>query len=367
MTAATAATIDSGPAAQPAPLAERLRAISPERAALTTRLLAAGDVLVRASGDTQLELRSNVAQQTPHTTTVELSHAHGRIQLVLGTESAAATIGDRTWHDFPGDARLLAWALAYEELVARLSDLLGTPLLPVHMSEAPGSSDAIWHWIEFRFAQGGRGECAGLIGLDRTTMESVATQADWRRSDGNQHTDRNELPLPCNLFLPAQHLRAVALRGLKAGDVLVLGRREAQLRTLRLRLDSSIASIDSRRAWLAAADAGGISLLRTLSSAELRNDAMTQQELSSEIGSADADIRDAIPIRVELLLDSLSMSLGELERISAGQIINLRQPVENAEVTLRVNGKPIGRGELVSLGDLLGIKITRIGDAIGLQ
>ncbi|MEP7042832.1 MAG: FliM/FliN family flagellar motor switch protein [Dokdonella sp.] len=370
MTAAFAT--DIGRAALPTTLAGRLPAISPERAAATTRLLAAGDVLIRNDDNSRLELRADVAQEPPPATTIELSHAHGRTSLILTAEHGSATIGDRTWHDFSGDARLLAWTLAYDALVARLSDLLGTPLLPVELQAAPQPSAAVWHWIEFRFTRGDHQECRGLLGLDRSTMATLTAATGWSRGgDGGLHIERDELPLPCHLELPPLVLPAATLRALNVDDVVLLGSRASITSTLRLCVDSDVAAIDTRFAWAAAIALGGIAITRALSPAEIRNDTMTTQNIppcpDEAGGVAATDVRDAIPVRVELVLDTLQLSLAELGRFSAGQILGLRQPVEGARVSLRANGKTFANGELVALGELLGVKLTRIGDDLGLQ
>lgn len=354
----------------PHPLGARLRAIPTERATATTRLLAAGDLLLLEDAGTRLELRSNVAQEAPHATTAELNHANGRIGLVLSAEQAGATIGDRSWHDFSGDARLLAWALAYEPLLARLSDLLGTPLLPVELRAAPDPKADVWHWVEFRYGRGERDECRGLLGLDRTTLDALAAAPGWRRADAGARIERDDVPLPCRLVLPVPDLPAATLRDLAEGDVVLLGSRMLATATLRLFADTGHAALDARHAWLAAAVAGGISITRPLSAAEFRNLAMSENVPEAPVAGADnsaADARDTIPVRVELLLDTLNLSLAELGRIGAGQILELRQPVEGARVELRANGKRFGNGELVSLGETLGVKVTRIGDDRGLQ
>lgn len=369
MTAAVTAELGVGSAPANAGLSQRLRTISPERAAVTTRLLGAGDRLLREDGDARLELRPNVAQQAPHATAVELSHAHGRISLILTGEHGSAAIGDRTWHDFAGDARLLAWALAYEHLLARLSDLLGTPLLPVELLPAPRAAADVWHWIEFRYTQGEQRQCEGLLGLDRATTEALAAANGWQRGGAaDSRIEHDDVPLPCSLTLPALFLPAATLRGLARDDVVLLGVRESILSALRLRTDTGRPSIDVRHAWIVAATHEGIAVSRALTQAELRNDTMSQDIPAAEpADDATPDIRDTIPIRVELVLDTLNLSLGELDRVGAGQILNLRQPVESASVTLRANGKVFGRGELVSLGEVLGVKVTRIGDDRGLQ
>ncbi len=370
MTADTAAQLDSA-AVIPGPLRDRLRTIPPERAEAATRLLASGDRLVRTDGPTRLELRADVAQHAPHATTAVLTHAHGRVQLILTSEQGSAAIGDRTWHDFTGETRLLAWSLAYETLLGQLVEVLGTPLLPVELLPAPPAPANVWHWAGFRF-DGDGSHCEGLLGLDRTTLDALASASGWDRDDGDAaaRTGRSGIPLPCRLRLPAQMLPAATVRALQVGDALLIGQRAAAITDLRLCADTGESGFDLRHAWAASASAEGMTITRDLTEAELRNETMSQDPPFEHDQLADedvADVRDAITVRVELLLDTLHLNLSEIDRIGAGQILNLAQPVEGARVTLRANGKAFGSGELVSLGELLGVKITRIGDVRGFQ
>lgn|GEM_PF-2019420 len=352
-------------------LRERLFSISPQRAEAVTRLLAAGERLMREDAEGRLELHSNVAQHAPHATTAVLGHAHGQMKLALLGEYGSAALGDRTWHDFSGEARLLAFTLAYETLIARLSALLGMPLLPLELHPAAATSAEIWHWVGFRFERDEQTHCHGLLGLDHAGVDALAAVAGWHRDvETNPRIETDQLPLTCRLMLPALELGAATLRKLDHGDVVVLGRRSALLGALRLRAASGEAAIDSRRAWWVRAATGGISIIRALSEVESRNDMTTPDDQPGLPGSdlsEEGDPRDAIPIRVELLLDTITLTLAELAEISAGQTLALRQSVENSRVTLRANGKVLGSGELVALGDMLGLKVMRIGEARGLQ
>lgn len=348
--------------------AMQLRSIPPERAALSTRLLGCGEYLLHQDGDARLELRADVAQQVPHATTVELGHAHGRIRLVLAAEHGSAAIGDRTWHDFSGDARLLAWAIAYERLLTQLADVLGSPLLPLELQPAPGAAADLWHWVGFEHAHGEHASASGLLGLDRAMMEALAAAPGWVREDASTTSSRRDaVPLPCHVSLAPLWLPAAGLGGLEPGDVLLAGRRDAVLATLRLCACSGVPSIDHRYAWLAACGSEGLAITRPLTEVELRNDAMTDDTSIEPTPGEPGDVRETIPVRVDVVLETLQLSLGELARLGAGQVLNLGQPVDSATVSLRANGRVVGSGELVSLGELLGVKITRIGGDSGFQ
>lgn len=67
---------------------------------------------------------------------------------------------------------------------------------------------------------------------------------------------------------------------------------------------------------------------------------------------------DDVPLTVVCQIGSLEMSLGELRELGEGSVLAL--PHGDAQrVELMVNGRCVGRGELVAIGDGLGVRLTR--------
>lgn len=66
-------------------------------------------------------------------------------------------------------------------------------------------------------------------------------------------------------------------------------------------------------------------------------------------------------VTVELVAEigSARLSVDELFALKAGAVLALEQGV-NEPVLLRLDGKPVARGELVAVDDSLGVKITEI-------
>ncbi len=67
-----------------------------------------------------------------------------------------------------------------------------------------------------------------------------------------------------------------------------------------------------------------------------------------------------IPFQIVVEVDRLKMSLEKLLQLQPGNILELPTHPERG-VTLTVQGKKIARGELLKLGDVLGVKIVEIG------
>lgn len=68
---------------------------------------------------------------------------------------------------------------------------------------------------------------------------------------------------------------------------------------------------------------------------------------------------DGLPVRVEAILGAANVKVGELSNLKPGDVL----PLENLlgdPVSLRLNGKTIAYGELVSMGDNFAIRIQAI-------
>jgi flagellar motor switch/type III secretory pathway protein FliN len=55
--------------------------------------------------------------------------------------------------------------------------------------------------------------------------------------------------------------------------------------------------------------------------------------------------------------------LGRIERLAAGECIPLQHPLDHATVRLRADSANFARGELVTLGDAMGVRIVSIDDS----
>ena len=91
------------------------------------------------------------------------------------------------------------------------------------------------------------------------------------------------------------------------------------------------------------------------------------EPISEETGTADrAGTLDSVPITLAFEVGTLSMTLGQLAAIKPGYVFELAARLEEARVVIRANGAPVGRGELVAIGDTLGVQLLAI-DANGLR
>jgi type III secretion protein Q len=74
----------------------------------------------------------------------------------------------------------------------------------------------------------------------------------------------------------------------------------------------------------------------------------------------DADL-DGIPVRLIFELGRTEMSLAEIRRLAPGAIVPLAR-LHHQAVDIVANGRRIGRGALVEIGDSLGVRVTKLFD-----
>ncbi len=73
----------------------------------------------------------------------------------------------------------------------------------------------------------------------------------------------------------------------------------------------------------------------------------------------DAEKMRDIPLQIKIEIGQIGMTLGELMELSPGHVLKLPPHAEN-KIHLAVNGKKIGTGELIEVGETLGIRLIEI-------
>jgi len=64
---------------------------------------------------------------------------------------------------------------------------------------------------------------------------------------------------------------------------------------------------------------------------------------------------------VQFELGRLEVALSDLAQLQPGYVFALPAHLEGANVAIRANGREVGRGELVAVGDTLGVRLRSWG------
>lgn len=267
--------------------------------------------------------------------------------------------GEMHWSDFEGDSRLVAWSLAHERALAWLGDVVGTRLLPLAFSDdAPADAGVS---IGVNLGDEAGIACSGAVrlpveALDRLLADEraqvVAAPAEPRSS--------SRIPAPVAVWLDGPAFTAAELAGLRMGDVIVAGPRSSAIENVRID--------DGARAWRARWGERNLQVIgaNAVTDRLQRRESMNAASNADTPGSAPAHGIAEIPVRVEFVVGEIAVPLGELERIEPGYVFELGRAIDGASVDIHANGLRIGRGQIVAIGDTLGVRITECG-ADGLQ
>lgn len=73
---------------------------------------------------------------------------------------------------------------------------------------------------------------------------------------------------------------------------------------------------------------------------------------------SDPDVDD-LPVRIVFEAGRVELSLGELQRLAPGALVPLDRPVDEP-LDIMANGRRLGRGMLVQIGESLGVRIVSL-------
>ncbi len=94
----------------------------------------------------------------------------------------------------------------------------------------------------------------------------------------------------------------------------------------------------------------------------MTDDTITEDQNFADPSSGQTANLEAImhvPLEISVELGRIKLPLHEIARLNKGMVIEMNKEA-NAEVQILANGSIFARGEVVSTGDKLGVRITEI-------
>ncbi|MFI8718497.1 FliM/FliN family flagellar motor switch protein [Stenotrophomonas sp. NPDC077464] len=160
------------------------------------------------------------------------------------------------------------------------------------------------------------------------------------------------LRLPVELGISRLQLPLQRLRRLAPGAVVLLDQLEPIARLARRRLyafDFTLETISVNTPFDFLDDEDG--------AADLALPAAPAAHADPAAAAGGIDLRQ-LPVTVDVVLCQLQQAIGELDGLQPGTVFNL--PVDAwKQLQLRVNGQTVARGELVQVGDQLGVQLAQ--------
>ena len=246
------------------------------------------------------------------------------------------------------DAMLLE--LAWLSWIEPLETLLGAPLRVTGVA-AIATPHPIVVPVQIRM-----GEADAMIAELHLGAEAAEQVAEWLA----QHTTPQPDPLEAlRLLLAVESAEAPLtlseLRSLQPGDVVMLDSpsdKEVRLRLLGANPDGQRFETRARRTG------ERLECLAPLVAVNPdRNDVMTELSASAPAAASDLDVAlDDLPLKLVCQVGSVELTLAQLREMGPGSLLQLTSTAHEG-VDLMVNGRRVGRGELVSIGDGLGVRL----------
>jgi len=269
------------------------------------------------------------------------------------------------WSDYRGRSRLLAWALAHERALMRLSEVLGTSLVPREPAEADDDGDALW----LAFATDSAPEAAhealrGAVRLPLDWLPRLQARAEPVYEDDPLPPlgALRGLPVPLQVGFDGPVLSAAEWQALRPGDVVLLGNGGLPaLHAHAARLTWPLAAAPDGWRIAASAQPQPSPTEPSMTNDETPNDAAEPEGTGAAEGAAAGDDGDAaaraLPVQLSFEIGRMEVSVGDMASLQPGYVFALPTRLQGSNVTIRANGRSAGRGEVVAVGDTLGVRL----------
>jgi type III secretion system YscQ/HrcQ family protein len=272
-------------------------------------------------------------------------------------------VADIDADSFHGAARLLAMARRYSLLIDHLGSIAGCSWLPQEIGDDDSSG-----------ASAGECSCAGFSVLD--DQNELAFEG-WIRFDrsaafilnrvqghrGLRASAIAQIPSRFRIFMSSPALTSEQLRSMVLHSAVVLGSYQHGKVPVRLvsacggyeicaSLEGDQVTVESSFTRVAGATFDNTRGSTMQTPQEICHDATTTNQ-ALNVGE--------LPVELSFEIGSLSVALGELESsLKSGYTFNLNRKLRHDSVVVRANGAVIANGELLKIGDMLAVRITKV-------
>ena len=329
-----------------------LRQVAPAKAAVLRELATRANFLV-LEGEPTTTWQFHLAQAvSPHG--VLLRGAHAEVALNVAEDGLAERLGEREWWDYDDESRLLAWTLAHGMFLEALGRLLREPLMPHAWSDTSSvlADTLTTVTLGFTVTTAGGSQTSGLLRMSPEVARRLLQNTGWLPPDRPPGAWK-ALPVSLRIQMDGARFPLEELTAAEIGDVLVLGRSSHCWRNLHILAEDPV---DLKRRWNAEYD--GKCLRVTAALPYVPTESSMSETDSPPIPETSA--LAGIGVTVDFELGSTSLPLGELANLKPGYVFEIAGNLNQVRVVIRANGMRVGYGELVAVGDVLGVQLLAL-------
>jgi flagellar motor switch/type III secretory pathway protein FliN len=279
------------------------------------------------------------------------------------------------WRSYMGDTRLLGWTAHHEPIIELMRAVFTRDWLPDDF----GDDDAARRRSNVRAGFSihridGLRVASGVTSFDASFIPKLTAARGTvvQRVDSSAHRASAQMHIVIDEFdmLPAE------LNELEPGCVVRLDNSTLGSRTPRIMLRAGgtrlLADACGDQATFVGHAAASIApepSIQANTRGSNMSDANRTQELTAgtpanvagNVVASDPGIDiGSIPVRVNFSAGRVMLAFETLRKIAPGYVFELNKRLDDSIITIHANDAPIAYGELVVIGDLVGVRVTRM-------
>lgn len=291
---------------------------------------------------------------------VTLTADDTHIQIALDGEATGLGTEPCDWHQYTGDVRLLAWTAYHEPILELLRAVFRREWIPESLGDCDASDQAGDVQAGFSiYAESGLCVGSGLALFDQHHVQTLAMRPDAREPRPQALASVRAVLEAC---IDEFEISATELSTLHCGSVVRLDNRTLRAVPRVLIPVGTLQAIAEIRGMQATIIGFVTSVSDATSGASTMHEPETPPSVEAKTSAAlDRAIDPAsLPVKLRFTVGHTSVPFGVLADVAPGFVFELDKPLDDQVVTIHVNDVPIAYGELVALGDLLGVRISRM-------
>jgi flagellar motor switch/type III secretory pathway protein FliN len=292
----------------------------------------------------------------------ELEVHHGDERCLLRIENEGSTVVDASveLEPFEGEALALAAVVRYAPVLEHLHRMTAKPWQCRRAVRSPSTKiDAVCELAFELELEGDPRALSGGVQLLAPGVSWLAVQGEPRPLPWCRALELYEVPVDLQLTQPLTLQRA-ELQALLPGAALLLGS-STHARECTLRLAQGVTLVSARLVGAHAVEVVALpsEVLPVLTRSSRMDSSASKEESESKAGLPSRF--DDLPVDLEFSLGGLSIKLAELPtKLVPGAVLELQRPLGEDSVSIRAGNRELAVGELVEVGELLAVRITRV-------
>ncbi|MEX1066993.1 MAG: type III secretion system cytoplasmic ring protein SctQ [Aquisalimonadaceae bacterium] len=267
------------------------------------------------------------------------------VRLGLGHDLLAAVLPPCvTMSDFrrlPEELRLAVLEVGMDTLLTHIEQRWGQRISLTAAAHADDADANRGHRWAFHLVDASNEALLGAGLLDVDPMGLPFMDRLLGALPGVRKRSFRELPVAISVEAARMSATVAELRGLQPGDVLCPG-----------------VAVSLDWVWLRLA-AGPRCPARLNEGNVIVEEKWMDDENDNDRGDNDVFRVDELPVELSFELGRKQVPMGELETIGAGYVLTMGG-ITPSDVVIRANGLRVGRGELVQIGEELGVRVTEL-------